>query len=66
MENFREIRDMFIEENAAVEVQNAAELAAAVGKFLADPAFSEKLGARARQLVERNTGATERVLAYLR
>ena len=66
MENFREISDMFIEEDAAVEVHNAAELAAAVGKFLADPAFGEKLGARARQLVTRNTGATERVLAYLR
>jgi 3-deoxy-D-manno-octulosonic-acid transferase len=66
MENFREIRDMFIEEDAAVEVHNAAELATAVAKFLADPAFGETLGARARQLVTRNTGATERVLAYLR
>jgi len=66
MENFREIRDMFIEEDAAVEVHNAAELAAAVGKFVAEPAFGETLGARARQLVTRNTGATERVLAYLR
>jgi 3-deoxy-D-manno-octulosonic-acid transferase len=65
MENFREIRDLFLEAEAAVEVHNATELAIAIEGFLADPSLSEKLGARALNLVAQNTGATERVLAYL-
>jgi 3-deoxy-D-manno-octulosonic-acid transferase len=65
MANFREIRDMFLDAEAAVEVRNAGELAAAVERFLSEPSFSNKLGARAQQLVTQNTGATERVLAYL-
>jgi 3-deoxy-D-manno-octulosonic-acid transferase len=65
MENFREIRDLFLEAEAAVEVHNATELAVAIERFLTDPSLSEKLGARALNLVAQNTGATERVLAYL-
>ena len=66
MENFREIRDLFIGADAAVEVHNAAELATTVDALLADTQRSAELGARARQVVEKNTGATERVLSYLR
>jgi len=65
MENFREIRDLFIGADAAVEVHNAAELATMVDALLADTQRSAELGARARQVVENNTGATERVLSYL-
>jgi 3-deoxy-D-manno-octulosonic-acid transferase len=65
MENFREIRDLFIEARAAIEVQDPAELAAAVDRLLSDARTATELGARARQVVDENTGATERVLAYL-
>src|SRR4029434_2769513 len=44
MENFREIRDMFLEAQAAVEVRNAAELTAADEKFLDEPGFGDQLG----------------------
>jgi len=36
-----------------------------VDALLADTQRSAELGARARQVVENNTGATERVLSYL-
>ena len=65
MENFKEIRDLFIEAKAALEVRNAEELAAAVDGLLTDAPAAAELGARARRVVEENTGATERVLAYL-
>jgi 3-deoxy-D-manno-octulosonic-acid transferase len=65
MENFREIRDMFVQAQAAVEVNNAAELARAVEKFLTDTSLAATLGSNARDVVAQNTGATERVLAYL-
>jgi 3-deoxy-D-manno-octulosonic-acid transferase len=65
MENFREIRDIFLEAQAALEVHSAAELAAAVDRLLSDPQSASELGARARLVVDQNRGATERVLAYL-
>jgi 3-deoxy-D-manno-octulosonic-acid transferase len=65
MENFREIRDIFLQARAAIEVRDSAELAAAVDHLLTDSKFAAELGARARQVVEQNAGATDRVLAYL-
>jgi 3-deoxy-D-manno-octulosonic-acid transferase len=65
MENFRDIRDLFLEARGALEVRNVAELTASIDKLLTDTSAAAELGARARRLVEQNTGATERVLAYL-
>jgi 3-deoxy-D-manno-octulosonic-acid transferase len=65
MENFREIRDLFIGARAAIEVHNAEELATTLDRLLTDTQQAAELGARARQVVAENTGATERVLAYL-
>lgn len=65
MENFREIRDLFVEAGAAIEISDAAGLAPAIAKLLSEPASAADLGARARGVVDRNHGATERVLAYL-
>jgi 3-deoxy-D-manno-octulosonic-acid transferase len=66
MENFREIRSLFLQANAAVEVRDGAELVTAVDKLLSDSQGAAALGEKARHVVEQNTGATERVLAYLR
>ncbi len=65
MENFREIRDIFLDARAALEVRDAAELAEALDHLLTDSQAASDLGAKARLLVEQNTGATERVLTYL-
>jgi len=65
MENFRDITRLFLQETAAIQIQNAAELAPAIRSLLANPDHSAELGRRARAIVEQNTGATDRVLEFL-
>jgi 3-deoxy-D-manno-octulosonic-acid transferase len=65
MENFREIAALFLNADAAIQVQNSEELASAVGRLLNDAEASSAMGNNARQIVERNTGATRRVMAFL-
>ena len=66
MQNFREIRDVFLEARAAIQVSNTAELVEAVSTLLSDVKAAAELGENARKVVERNSGATEKVLAYLK
>ncbi|HYR91704.1 MAG TPA: 3-deoxy-D-manno-octulosonic acid transferase [Terriglobia bacterium] len=65
MENFRDITRLFLEAKAAIQIQDAAELAPAIRSLLADRDHSAELGRRARAIVEQNTGATDRVLEFL-
>jgi len=65
MENFREISSLFLDADAAIQVRNADELAIAVGRLLTDATTSAALGEKARRIVERNTGATDRVMEFL-
>jgi 3-deoxy-D-manno-octulosonic-acid transferase len=65
MENFREISALFLKADAAIQIGNANELATAVDRLLTDSATTAALGERAHRIVERNTGATERVIAFL-
>jgi 3-deoxy-D-manno-octulosonic-acid transferase len=65
MENFRDITRLFLQEKAAIQIQNAAELAPAIRSLLANRDHSAELGRRARAIVEQNTGATDRVLEFL-
>jgi 3-deoxy-D-manno-octulosonic-acid transferase len=57
MENFQEIADEFRDAGALVQIAEAAALGPAVRRLLADPPERERLGARARALVEGNRGA---------
>jgi 3-deoxy-D-manno-octulosonic-acid transferase len=50
---------------AAVQVQNPAELAATVVRLTGDPVERARLGAAARALVEANRGAKPRTLAAI-
>ena len=65
MENFREISSLFLDADAAIQVQNADELVSAVDRLLNDAPASAVLGEKARGIVERNTGATNRVMSFL-
>jgi 3-deoxy-D-manno-octulosonic-acid transferase len=65
MENFREIASLFLDADAAIQVRDADELASVVSRLLTDAAATATLGENARRIVERNTGATERVMAFL-
>ena len=65
MQNFKEIADTFLSNDAGVQVQSAAELETALPDLLADPVRRARLGAAARALVEANRGAKQKTLDIL-
>ncbi len=62
MENFREMSGKFLAEGAAIQVKNSDELGVAWRDLLRDSGRAGQMGASARALVDRNRGATVRVL----
>jgi 3-deoxy-D-manno-octulosonic-acid transferase len=65
MENFRKMSGKFLAAGAAIQVRTPEELGAAWAGLLRDPERAARMGAGARQLVERNRGATVRVLEQI-
>ncbi len=63
--NFRDVVVSLLAADAAVVVQSGEELTAFVRRTVADPLFAAGLGGRARDLVARQRGATDRTLALL-
>jgi 3-deoxy-D-manno-octulosonic-acid transferase len=66
MENFRDVAALFLNNGAAVQVHNASELGAVACELLRDEPRRRQLGQAAKQMLERESGATERILARLR
>jgi len=62
MQNFAEIADTFLRNQAAVQVEDAAGLTATVVRLVGDSVERARLGAAARALVEANRGAKPRTL----
>jgi tetraacyldisaccharide 4'-kinase len=62
MENFAAIAAEFRAADAVVDIAGPADLAAAVGDLLRDPARRAALGSRARELALAKRGATERAV----
>jgi 3-deoxy-D-manno-octulosonic-acid transferase len=62
MENFAEISATFLQNQAAIQVQDAAGLIDVVARLMSDPVERARLGAAARALVEANRGAKDRTL----
>lgn len=60
--NFRSDVELLMQSRAAVQVRNPQELEAVLAELLNDPCQRQELGARARQVIERNLGATQRTL----
>ena len=60
--NTQDIANMFSELGAFVEVQNAAELAAALGSLFRDEDEAEKMAGKGRQILAENRGALQRLL----
>ncbi len=58
MFNFRDIADLFVNNDACVLVNNARELESAVANLLDNPARSKELGAKAKELIAQNQEAT--------
>jgi 3-deoxy-D-manno-octulosonic-acid transferase len=65
MENFQDIARLFLEADACVQVQDAEELAESVLKLFGDRAAGHRLGKRGKQVLEKQTGATARVLEQI-
>jgi len=65
MANFKEIRDRFIKDEAAVEVKDPQDLEFAMRRLLGSRQERERLGARAQELIEKNRGAAARTMGYL-
>ena len=65
MENFREMSRKFLAAGAAVQVKSPEDLGAAWQGLLQEPERAARMGASARKLVDRNRGATERVLEQI-
>jgi 3-deoxy-D-manno-octulosonic-acid transferase len=65
MQNFSEIANAFLTNDAAVQVQSERALEDALVALLTDPVRRARLGAAARALVESNRGARDRTLAVI-
>jgi 3-deoxy-D-manno-octulosonic-acid transferase len=65
MENFREMAGKFLAAGAAIQVKSSEDLGAAWAGLLREPERAARMGASARELVDRNRGATEHVLEHL-
>jgi 3-deoxy-D-manno-octulosonic-acid transferase len=63
--NFHDIAARLVETEAAIQVQDAADLECVVRRLLADAAERSRRGAAARQFVVQQQGATERTVDLL-
>lgn len=66
MENFRDIAQLFLEASAAVQVTSPQELVERALEILQDERRRRELGQRAREVLDRESGATRRTLEHLR
>ena len=65
MENFAEIAETFLANDAASQVRSDRELETTIVSLMEDPVRRARLGAAARALVDANRGARDRTLAVL-
>jgi 3-deoxy-D-manno-octulosonic-acid transferase len=65
MENFAEIADTFLTNDAAIQVQSPHELDEAIIGLMGDPVRRARLGAAARALIDANRGAKEKTMAVV-
>src|SRR5207247_1858201 len=65
MQNFKEIADAFLTNDAALQVQSGRELEERLLTLVTDSVRRARLGAAARALVEANRGAKDKTLAVI-
>ncbi len=65
MQNFAEIAETFLQNQAAVQIASPADLPAVVMRLMGDPVERARLGAAARALLDANRGAKPRTLAVI-
>ncbi len=65
MENFREILETFLRNQAVIQVKDENELLVSLRQLLSDPAAAAALGDRARAVVKNSQGATQKTVDVL-
>ena len=65
MDNFHEMAETFLANDAAVQVDGERELEEAIMSLMHDPVRRARIGAAARALVEANRGAKDKTLAVI-
>ncbi|MBI3404052.1 MAG: 3-deoxy-D-manno-octulosonic acid transferase [Acidobacteria bacterium] len=65
MENFRDMAQLFLQREAAVQVETGPALGHAWMRLIEDVAMRERMGRNAQALVAENGGATDRSLARI-
>jgi 3-deoxy-D-manno-octulosonic-acid transferase len=65
MENFAEIAEAFLANDAAIQVRSDRDLDDAIVGLMGDPVRRARLGAAARALIEANRGAKEKTMAVI-
>jgi 3-deoxy-D-manno-octulosonic-acid transferase len=65
MENFIEASAYFVEQGAAIQVSDAADLTRQLARLLRDPVAGERMGQAAMAALTVHQGACERTVALL-
>jgi 3-deoxy-D-manno-octulosonic-acid transferase len=65
MENFREMAEQFLAARAGIQVRSSQQLGKVWVQLIEDDASRERMGKAARELSDRNRGATARSLALI-
>jgi 3-deoxy-D-manno-octulosonic-acid transferase len=66
MENFRDIARLFLDAKAVMQIPNPSGLAPMVECILANASIAKSLGENAHRVLLENTGATDRVMTFVR
>jgi 3-deoxy-D-manno-octulosonic-acid transferase len=65
MENFAEIAEAFVSNDAAIQVHSDRDLDEVIVTLMGDPVRRARLGAAARALIEANRGAKDKTMAVI-
>ena len=65
MANFKEMADKFLDAHAGVQVTTGPGLGKVWIQLIEDNAMRQRMGTAAREISERNRGATERSLDHI-
>jgi 3-deoxy-D-manno-octulosonic-acid transferase len=65
MENFQEMADQFLSARAGIQVSSGSQLGKVWVQLIEDNTTRERMGAAAREISERNRGATARTLEHI-
>jgi 3-deoxy-D-manno-octulosonic-acid transferase len=65
-ENFRDIVDIFLQEKAIVQVRDADELSSKTIELFKNPRERERLGRFAKDVVQKNQGATQKTFEVIK